>query len=690
MSTPQDAAYPPLSESLRNVYLLQVRLTLTDTRMQVLQAKPAVRALIEAAPDTAAGIHALAEAFVPEESRKACEDFSDLGTLPQRLAENPEHYLTFVFHALDGRFLLATTLPETTAPDGSLASVLILVRDATPQVTERHIAQENLVHAYAQLEESVNILHSLQNIYFTGFYVDIPANRYKALFIAPWLTAVTPQEGRFSSLVQAYLNSYVVPEDRAELSSKLTAAYIRSSLQRENLSLVRQSFNVDYRSIRFGQERWCRLSVIAVDLDETGCAHHVLAVLEDITEYKSHELEQQRQLEAAAREAQQANAAKTEFLHRISHDIRTPINGIQGMLRIADYYPDDPVRQQQCRDKIRSASGYLLDLVNDVLNMSKLESGTFTMELQPFVMDELLNQINSIAETQAVEKGLRYILGKNGSTRVHQDLIGSPLYLRQILLNLSTNALKYNKPNGWIRVECRGLSATRDTAMYEFVCADGGIGMSMDFQKKMFEPFSQERQDARTSYNGTGLGLAITKGLVEKMGGRITVKSEKGKGTAFTVRIPFAIDHTAHRPDAGHPAAPAGSLKGLRVLLVEDNDLNAEVAQFLLEQEGMTVELARNGQLAVKAFEAHAPGELDGILMDIMMPVMDGYAATRAIRLLPRPDARTIPILAMTANAFEEDIAAARAAGMNAHLTKPLDPQKLAAALQTAIHPKKS
>ena len=462
MSTPQDAAYPPLSESLRNVYLLQVRLTLADTRMQVLQAKPAVRALIEAAPDTAAGIHALAEAFVPEESRKACEDFSDLGTLPQRLAENPEHYLTFVFHALDGRFLLATTLPETKAPDGSLASVLILVRDATPQVTERHIAQENLVHAYAQLEESVNILHSLQNIYFTGFYVDIPANRYKALFIAPWLTAVTPQEGRFSSLVQAYLNSYVVPEDRAELSSKLTAAYIRSSLQRENLSLVRQSFNVDYRSIRFGQERWCRLSVIAVDLDETG------------------------------------------------------------------------------------------------------------------------------------------------STRV-QDLIGSPLYLRQILLNLSTNALKYNKPNGWIRVECRELSATRDTALYEFVCADGGIGMSMDFQKKMFEPFSQERQDARTSYNGTGLGLAITKGLVEKMGGRITVKSEKGKGTAFTVRIPFAIDHTAHRPDAGHPAAPAGSLKGLRVLLVEDNDLNAEVAQFLLEQEGMTVELARNGQLAVKAFEAHAP-----------------------------------------------------------------------------------
>ena len=272
------------------------------------------------------------------------------------------------------------------------------------------------------------------------------------------------------------------------------------------------------------------------------------------------------------------------------------------------------------------------------------------------------------------------------STRVHPQLIGSPLYLRQILLNLSGNALKYNKPNGWIRVECRELAATADTALYEFVCADGGVGMSREFQAKMFEPFTQEQADARTSYSGTGLGLSITRGLVEKMGGTIAVQSEKGKGSTFTVTIPFAIDHAAPQPHA--PAAPAGtvSLQGVRILLVEDNDLNAEVAQFLLEREGAQVELACNGQQAVTAFERHAPGELDVILMDIMMPVMDGYAATRAIRQLPRPDACTIPILAMTANAFEDDIAAARAAGMNAHLAKPLEPQKLLAALQAAMH----
>ena len=685
MSTPHAVRYPTLSESLRNVYLLQVRLDLADHRMEVVQAKPALRTLIEAAPDAAGSVWALAEAFVPEESREECERFSDLSTLPQRLLTAPEGYLTFVFHALDGRFLLATVLPETTHPDGSLATVLVLVRDATPQVTERRTAQENLVHAYEQLEESVNILHSLQNIYFTGFYVDILTDRYKTLFVAPWLTQATPQEGRFSTLVSSYVENYTVPDDHLELYSKISPDYIRSALRRENLSLVRQSFSVDYRSIRFGQQRWCRISVIMVDLDESDCARHVLAVLEDITEYKNRELEQQRQLEAAAREAQQANAAKTEFLHRISHDIRTPINGIQGMLRIADYYPNDFARQKQCRDKIRSASGYLLDLVNDVLNMSKLESGTFTMELQPFNMPELLNQINSIAEAQAVEKGIRYTLGNNRHTWLHQDLIGSPLYLRQILLNLAGNAVKYNKPGSWIRVECRELSATDTTALYEFVCADGGLGMSKEFQKKMFEPFTQERQDARTSYSGTGLGLAITKGLVEKMGGTITVQSQKGKGSTFTVTIPLTISHAAHPAAAAQKDIPAGSLRGVRVLLVEDNDLNAEVAQFLLEQEGMQVELARNGQQALKAFEAHAPGELDAILMDIMMPVMDGYAATRAIRLLPRPDAKSIPILAMTANAFEDDIAAARVAGMNAHLAKPLEPQKLEAALLAAL-----
>ena len=687
MSSPQEASYPSLSESLRSVYLLQVRLCLPERRMEVLQAKASVRALIDAAPDAAAGILALAKAFVPEDKWEACQDFSDLDTLARRIGEKPEHYLTFVFHALDGRWLLATALPETIHADGSLATALILVRDATPQIIERRTAQENLVHAYEQLEESVNILHSLQNIYFTGFYVDIPADRYKALFVAPWLTQMTPQEGQFSTLVHSYVENFVVSEDRSELLAKVAPGYIRAALQRENLSLVRQSFSVDYRSVRHGQQRWCRLSIIVVDLDEQDCARHVLAVLEDITEYKSREADQQRRLAEAAAEAQQANAAKTEFLHRISHDIRTPINGIQGMLRIADYYPDDPVRQQQCRDKIRAASGYLLDLVNDVLNMSKLESGSFHMELQPFNMDELLGQVNPIMEAQAVEKGIRYRIGQNGHTRVHPQLIGSPLYLRQILLNLAGNALKYNKPNGWIRVECRELSATDDTAVYEFVCADGGLGMSKEFQKKMFEPFTQEQANARTSYSGTGLGLAITKGLVEKMGGTIAVQSEKGKGTTFTVTIPFAIDHAAPQPHA--PAAPAGavSLQGARILLVEDNDLNAEVAQFLLEREGARVELACNGQQAVKAFERHAPGELDAILMDIMMPVMDGYAATRAIRLLPRPDARTIPILAMTANAFEDDIAAARAAGMNAHLAKPLEPEKLLAALQAAMHP---
>ena len=256
MSTPHSVRYPTLSESLRNVYLLQVRLTLADHRMEVVQAKPALRTLIEAAPDAAGSVRALAEAFVPEESREECARFSDLSTLPQWLLTAPEGYLTFVFHALDGRFLLATALPETTHPDGSLATVLVLVRDATPQVTERRMAQENLVHAYEQLEESVNILHSLQNIYFTGFYVDVAANHYKTLFVAPWLMEMTPQEGTFSTLARTYVENTVLPDDRAELLHKVAPEYIRTALQRDNLSLVRQSFGIEYRSVRFGQQRW--------------------------------------------------------------------------------------------------------------------------------------------------------------------------------------------------------------------------------------------------------------------------------------------------------------------------------------------------------------------------------------------------------------------------------------------------
>lgn len=315
--------------------------------------------------------------------------------------------------------------------------------------------------------------------------------------------------------------------------------------------------------------------------------------------------------------------------------------------------------------------------------MSKLESGNLKLEMQPFNMNELLDQIDPIMEAQTVERGIQYEIVRN--PRTHLELVGSTLYIRQILLNIAGNALKYNRPGGFIKVACRELSSTEDTALYQFVCEDSGQGMSKEFQKRMFEPFTQENSDARTNYQGTGLGLAITKGLIDQMGGTIEVQSEKGVGSTFTVNLPLAINKaavTAVRP-SDSPAQDI--LRGTTILLVEDNALNAEVAEFLLEHAGASVLKAWNGQEGVEQFLRSSPGEIDAILMDVMMPVLDGLSAARRLRALDRPDAKTIPIVAMTANAFVDDMEKTREAGMNAHLSKPLDSQKLLTVLAKLI-----
>ena len=582
------------------------------------------------------------------------------------------------------QWLLATAVPERMDPDGTLHSVVFLVRNSTAQIAERITTQDQLKKSNRSLDENQRILHSMQNIYFSGFYVDLETDQYRTLFVAPWIVDFTPPVGRFSQFIEDYLNFIVLPECHEELQRVLSRSYIQKALHKETLTVVRHCFMQDYRSFRLGEYKWNRVTIIPVDLDDSGAPIHVLVMLQDITEAKQTELEYQRQILESARRAQQASDAKTEFLHRISHDIRTPINGIQGMLRIAEYYGDDPVKRKQCRDKIWNASNYLLDLVNDVLDMSKLESGNLKLEMQPFNMNELLDQINPIMEAQSVEHGVRYEIGRN--PRTHLELIGSALYIRQILLNIAGNALKYNHPGGFIKVACRELSSTEDTALYQFVCEDNGQGMSEEFQKRMFEPFTQENSDARTNYQGTGLGLAITKGLIDQMGGTIEVQSEKGVGSIFTVNLPLAINKaavTAARP-SDSPARD-DVLRGRTILLVEDNALNAEVAEFLLERAGASVLKAWNGQEGVEQFLRSSPGEIDAILMDVMMPVLDGLSAARRLRALDRPDAKTIPIVAMTANAFADDIERTREAGMDAHLSKPLDSKKLLAVLANLI-----
>ena len=373
----------------------------------------------------------------------------------------------------------------------------------------------------------------------------------------------------------------------------------------------------------------------------------------------------------AAKKAEAANEAKTEFLQRMSHDIRTPINGICGMINVADHYADNMEKQTECRAKIKKTSHLLLELINEVLDMSKLESDEVVLEDIPFNLNSIFEEILGVIEHMAAEQNIRIIWEEKEVT--HWNLIGSPVHVKRILMNILSNAVKYNKENGYVYIGCREIPS-KQTAMttLEFVCRDTGIGMTEAFQKRIFEPFAQEHAGSRTKFAGTGLGMPITKKLVEKMSGTISFESKEGTGTTFVIRIPFRID-TDMKDRTEAEEKTETSIHGLHVLLTEDNELNMEIAEFVLQNEGAVVTKAWNGQKAVDIFRKSRPGEFDAILMDIMMPVMNGYEAAKMIRSLDREDAKVIPIIAMTANAFTEDKMRAKEAGMDEHIAKPVD-----------------
>ena len=377
----------------------------------------------------------------------------------------------------------------------------------------------------------------------------------------------------------------------------------------------------------------------------------------------------------AAKKAEAANEAKTEFLQRMSHDIRTPINGIRGLVNMADHYADDMEKQTEYRTKVKEASNLLLELVNDVLDMSKLESGEIVLEEIPFNLSSISREVFVVIEQMAAEQNIRVVWEKKEIT--HRDFIGSPGYVKRVMMNILSNAVKYNKENGQIYISCVEIPSEQpEMTTMEFVCRDTGIGMAEEFQKHIFEPFAQEHTGSRAKFAGTGLGMAISKKLVEEMGGTITFESEKGVGTTFVIRVPFKID-----PDADKREEPKNvsekSIRGMHILLAEDNELNMEIAEFVLQNEGAEVTKAWNGQEIVELFRKSESGEFDVILMDIMMPVLNGYEAARMIRSLDREDAKKIPIIAMTANAFTEDRIRAKEAGMDEHVAKPVDVELL-------------
>ena len=386
----------------------------------------------------------------------------------------------------------------------------------------------------------------------------------------------------------------------------------------------------------------------------------------------------------AAKKAEAANEAKTEFLQRMSHDIRTPINGICGMINMADHYADDMEKQKEYRTKVKEASNLLLELVNDVLDMSKLESGEIVLEEIPFNLSSIYREVFVVIEQVAAEQNLQIVWEKKEIT--HRDLIGSPRYVKRVMMNILSNAMKYNRENGHIYISCIEIpSGQPETTTMEFVCRDTGIGMAEEFQKHIFEPFAQEHAGSRTKFAGTGLGMPISKKLIEKMGGTITFESAEGIGTTFVIRVPFKIDLDVDTREEQADVSEK-SIKGLHILLAEDNELNMEIAEFVLQNEGAEVSKAWNGEETVELFRKSESGEFDAILMDIMMPVMNGYEATKMIRSLDREDAKVIPIIAMTANAFTEDRLRAKEAGMNEHIAKPFDVKLLVKIIHKLVH----
>ena len=569
------------------------------------------------------------------------------------------------------RYLEVQIAPLHSIEDGQ-HKIALGIRSIDDLVLREKCLQAEKEKARKRLQFRKDLIATIGKIYCAIYFLDLDKGTYMEITGKAAYQNTLGNEGLLNKgncIVRRFL---VAPESQASMKDFLDPSTLSDRL-RERDTLCQSYLTTD--------GIWHLGRFIVKSRHEDGSASTLLYTIQNIDEAKRTEIAYQEELKKSAREAQIANQAKTDFLRRMSHDIRTPINGILGMIEIADNHPADIEKLQDCRLKIRQAAGTLLSMVSDILDMNKLESGRLEPESVPFDIWKLLMEVNHLAEIQAPAYGVT-THAKNPPFPVRR-VIGSPTFLRRVLLNLAGNALKYNRRGGRIDFSCDKIEIKGDTAYFTLTCADTGIGMSEDFQKRAFEPFTQESNTARTRYMGTGLGLAIVKELIEKMDGTIALESQEGVGSRFSLTVPFTIDHAPQEEEKA--AKSPVSLAGLHVLLAEDNELNREIAIFLLEKEGMEITACENGAEAVKAFRESPQGYYDLILMDIMMPVMDGYEASRQIRSLPRLDAAVIPIFAMTANAFQDDIEKSHKNGMNEHLTKPLHTEVVLATIRKYV-----
>lgn len=569
------------------------------------------------------------------------------------------------------RYLEVQIAPLHSIEDGQ-HKIALGIRSIDDLVLREKCLAAEKEKARKRLQFRKDLIATIGKIYCAIYFLDLDKGTYMEITGKSAYQNTLGNEGLLNKGNRIVRRFLVAPESQASMKDFLDPSTLSDRL-RERDTLCQSYLTTD--------GIWHLGRFIVKSRHEDGSASTLLYAIHNIDEVKRTEITYQEELKKSAREAQIANQAKTDFLRRMSHDIRTPINGILGMIEIADNHPADIEKLKDCRLKIRQAAGTLLSMVSDILDMNKLESGTLEPESVPFDIFALLMEANHLTEMQAPAYGVT-IHVKNPPFPVRR-VIGSPTFLRRVLLNITSNALKYNRRGGRIDLSCDKIEIKGEKTFFTLSCTDTGIGMSPSFQSRAFEPFTQESDTTRTHYMGTGLGLSIVKEFVSKMGGTITLSSQKGVGTRFTLTIPFTIDHASQEAETASQSPV--SLSGLHVLLVEDNELNREIALCLLEKEGMEITTCENGAEAVKAFRESPLGYYDLILMDIMMPVMDGYEASRRIRSLPRRDASLIPIFAMTANAFQDDIEKSHQSGMNEHLTKPLHTKTMLDAIRKYV-----
>jgi signal transduction histidine kinase/ActR/RegA family two-component response regulator len=483
------------------------------------------------------------------------------------------------------------------------------------------------------------------------------------------------REQPYSVLVQGYVERFIVPEEQEMFLTEFSRSNLHELFKNEHSVTRRYHFTIWGDHITAVEIQVIRLYVDNPDV--------LIVGFRNVDSIEHVERERMNALMQAKRDAEAANAAKSSFLSRMSHDIRTPLNGIIGLLEINRTHADDTKLVQENQDKMCVAADHLLSLINDVLQMSKLEDDTIELAHEPVDLTEITYSIGTMIKGRAAESGQTLALGRQDVPVRY--VYGSALHLRQIFMNIYGNCIKYNKPNGSITtsVECLLNDGLRVT--YRWIISDTGIGMSPEFVEHIFEPFAQEGAslDVRTVYQGTGLGMSIVKKLVGKMGGTIEVQSVKDEGSTFIITIPFEI---SPKPEEVEPEEVAGSgIDGLNILMAEDNDLNAEIAITLIEDHGAKVARARDGREVVQMFKQNPVHTYDVVLMDVMMPKLNGYEATAAIRSCGTEDAREVPIVAMTANAFKEDEQKCLDAGMNAHLAKPIDVNQVIQVLSSVL-----